>query len=146
MVDDEYYSRMALVEMLQKDFPDARIDQYDDGIPAWDTIKYDPGVDLVITDIRLIAMDGINLAERIHGRYPDIQILFQTGDSVEKLQQMGLQPERCLMKPVIRKELKEKIDHLSDLPEFEIKVTEKEVKIPQAVVKKHAGFLKRMFH
>ena len=146
VIDDEPQDRNNLIEVLKEQYPSAQIDEYEDGTPAWEAIQQDHGFDLVITDMSMITMDGMELSKRIHEKYPDMQILFETAESERTLRQMGVQIERCLLKPVFEQELREKIEHLSDLPEFEIKIPEKEVKIPQAVEKKRVGVLKRMFH
>ena len=142
VVDDEDLCRGSLVEELRIEFPEARIDEYDDGLPAWEAIQQDHDIDLVITDMRMVKMDGINLAARINGKYPDIQILFETAESESTLRQLGVQLERCLLKPVIGQELKEKIDHLSDLPKFAIKVPAEEGKIQTS--KNIGGFFSRL--
>ena len=147
VVDDEPLCRANLVSMLREQYPSAQIDEYEDGTPAWKAIQQDNGFDLVITDMSMITMDGMELAERIYEKYPDMQILFETAESERTLRQMGVQIERCLLKPVFEPELREKIDNLSDLPPFEIKPKQEvavEQKIPQAVEKKHVGFLKNV--
>ena len=86
----------------------------------------------------------------IRERYPDIQILFQTGESKSRLRQLVLQLERCLYKPLYDLELRNKIDHINELPPFEIKKMVKEEQRykeirKQPIPKKHSGFLQRMF-
>lgn len=145
VADDEPLCRANLVSTLREQYPSVQIDEYDDGTPAWEAIQQDNGFDLVIADMSMITMDGLELAERIHEKYPDMQILFQTGESETILRQMGVQIERCLLKPVFGPELKEMIDNLSDLPPFEIKpesVETEEYTIPTS--KKAKGFFSRL--
>ena len=145
VVDDEPLCRANLVSMLREQYPSAQIDEYEDGTPAWEAIQQDNGFDLVITDMSMITMDGMELAGRIHERYPDMQILFETAESERTLRQMGVQIERCLLKPVFEPELREKIDKLSDLPPFEIKPKQEpteEQKIHTS--KKAGGFFSRL--
>ena len=145
VVDDEPLCRANLVSTLREQYPSVQIDEYDDGTPAWEAIQQDNGFDLVIADMSMITMDGLELAERIHGKYPDMQILFQTGESERTLRQMGVQVERCLLKPVFGPELKETIDNLSALPPFEIKpeqVQTEEYTIQTS--KKARGFFSRL--
>ena len=145
VVDDEPLCRANLVSTLREQYPSVQIDEYDDGTPAWEAIQQDNGFDLVIADMSMITMDGLELAERIHGKYPDMQILFQTGESERTLRQMGVQVERCLLKPVFGPELKETIDNLSALPPFEIKperVQTEEYTIQTS--KKAGGFFSRL--
>ena len=145
VADDEPLCRANIVSTLREQYPSVQIDEYDDGTPAWEAIQQDSGFDLVIADMSMITMDGLELAERIHEKYPDMQILFQTGESEKTLRQMGVQIERCLLKPVFGPELKEKIDNLSDLPPFEIKPKQEpteEQKIQTS--KKAGGFFNRL--
>ena len=145
LVDDEKLSRLNLVSTLREQYPSTQIDEYEDGTPAWEAIQQDNGFDLVITDMSMITMDGMELAGRIHERYPDMQILFETAESERTLRQMGVQIERCLLKPVFGQELREKIDNLSDLPPFEIKPKQEpteEQKIHTS--KKAGGFFSRL--
>ena len=106
--DDEKLSRLNLVSTLREQYPSAQIDEYEDGTPAWEAIQQDNGFDLVITDMSMITMDGMELAERIHEKYPDMQILFETAESERILRQMGVQIERCLLKPVFEPELRKR--------------------------------------
>ena len=142
VADDERLCRDEMVSMLHELYPDTRVEKFDDGIPLWETVKFDPDVDLVITDMSMIGMDGINLAARISGKFPDIQILFQTAESESALKQMGVQIERCLFKPVFEQDLKEKIDNLSSLPKFQIKPVRKEE--PTVQEPKKRGFFGRL--
>ena len=91
VVDDEPLCRANLVSTLREQYPSAQIDEYEDGTPAWKAIQQDSGFDLVIADMSMVTMDGLELAERIHEKYPDMQILFQTGESERILRQMGVQ-------------------------------------------------------
>lgn len=146
LTDDECICRRKLVDEIRKQYPSVQIDEYDDGTPAWEAIQQDSGFDLVIADMSMITMDGLELAERIHEKYPDMQILFQTGESEKILRQMGVQIERCLLKPVFEPELKEKIDNLSDLPPFEIKPEQVETEeYTISTSNKARGFFSRLF-
>lgn len=149
-VDDEGLCMSSLIYTIREQFPDAQINEYNDGAPAWEAIQKDHNIDLLITDIRMVTMHGIELAEKVHQQYPDIQILFQTGESEGRLRQMGLQIERCLYKPLYGPELRNKIDHINELPPFEIKKMIKEEQRyeeirKQPIRKKQRGLLQRMF-
>lgn len=46
------------------------------GHEALRIIKRSGGMDVLITDLSMPGMDGIELAHHVHGRYPQIPILF----------------------------------------------------------------------
>ena len=146
-VDDEKFSREGLGNILREQFPEAVIEEYGDGVPAWKAVMHDHQYDLVITDIRMIEMDGVELAEKIHEKFPEMQILFQSAESAVHMEEMGIQLERCLCKPLNEKQVKEKIEHLEELPPFEIKgkkQREKETE-PEQIFEKHKNFFGKLF-
>ena len=144
VVDDEYMSRKMLVQTIREEFPDAKIQEFTDGTPAWQAIQNDQSYDFVLTDMSMITMDGPELAQKIQEKYPEIQILIYTGEAESTLRKMGMPIERCLLKPVRGSALKEKIDNISLLPPFEIKEVKEERKEPQEEIRKD-GFFTRLF-
>ena len=146
-VDDEKFCREGLGDILREEFPEAVIEEYDDGIPAWKAIMYDSQYDLVITDIRMVEMDGVELAGKIHERFPEIQILFQSAESTGNIEQMGIQLERCLYKPLNTMQVMEKIEHLEELPPFEIKIKQLEEKetTTEQKLEKQKSFFSKLF-
>ena len=148
VVDDEPLCRANLVSALCTQYQNVQIEEYDDGTPAWQAIQQDNRFDLVITDMSMITMDGLELSKKIHEKYPEIQILYQTGELEKKIKQMGVQTERCLFKPVDGLELKQKLDNLSALPPFEIKPKQQEKEEPvikSPPHKERRGFFSRLF-
>lgn len=146
-VDDEKFCREGLGNILRNQFPEAVIEEYDDGIPAWKAMMHDNRYDLVITDIGMIEMDGVELAGKIHERFPETQILFQSAESAGHIEQMGIQLERCLYKPLNAMLVKEKIEHLKELPPFEIKRKQLEEKetAPEQTLEKRKNFFSKLF-
>ena len=57
-------------------------------------------------------MHGPELAERIHSYAPEIPILFMTGESPLCIQEMGIQMERCIFKPVTAAKIREMLSEL----------------------------------
>ena len=115
VVDDEKYSLKILVRKIREIMPDAVIDECEDGVHALEAIQY-TGYNIVFIDIMMPAMQGKTLAEMIYGKYPDTQILFETGELEEEVLRLGIQTERCIYKPVATEELRKKIEHLDTLP------------------------------
>jgi len=79
IVEDEYYTRIALVKMVN-DWPgEAEItDDVENGRLAIESIeKQIP--DVIITDIRMPVLDGLELCQYVKDRYPDILLAIVSG-------------------------------------------------------------------
>ena len=112
VVDDEIIMRDLLsdyFEMLDYEVVAAK-----DGSAAWEIMK-DTGQDgfsLVITDINMPRMGGIELSRNIREQYPDMPIILMTGYGIEKVKQDVEKAEGFLAKPFdleVLNELVEKI-------------------------------------
>ena len=119
VVDDISIAREALLTDTKKVLPNAEVDAFPDGIDAWEAIQK-KAYDLLITDISMRRMSGIELAKKVHEAYPNISILFQTGEIESELRRQGVQLERCLFKPFFTEDIREKVDILHELPDFAI--------------------------
>lgn len=119
LADDEKLTRSALKSHIEKIFPSACIDMFEDGLPAWEAVQK-KRYDLVITDLTMRQMDGNELALRIHEQYPDIEILFETGELARTMKEQGIQPERCIFKPFSVENIRETLEQLPKLPPFAI--------------------------
>ncbi|HAQ61543.1 TPA: hypothetical protein DCR49_06025 [Candidatus Delongbacteria bacterium] len=85
-----------------------------DGSVAWDMLNgYQSGqFALVITDINMPNMGGIELSRLIKDKYPDMPIILMTGYGIEKVKQDVEKAEGFLAKPFelsVLNELVEKI-------------------------------------
>lgn len=107
VVDDEKYIREGLCAALGMDGYEGV--EAEDGQQAWNLINKTP-VDLVITDLKMPKMSGIDLLKRIYTTYPTIPIIVLTGhgtieEAVDAMQNGAVD---FLTKPV-------NLDHLSVL-------------------------------
>jgi two-component system, cell cycle sensor histidine kinase and response regulator CckA len=68
-------------------------------------------VDLVITDVVMPEMSGVQLAQAIGDAYPAVPILFISGFSGHVLE--GVQTRRFLCKPLVARELIRVVDELT---------------------------------
>lgn len=75
VVDDHRVFSEGLVAVLQIRLPDARFAMAHSGAEAWDRISQSAGYQMVITDISMGAMSGLELATRIKRDYPVIKVL-----------------------------------------------------------------------
>lgn len=79
IVDDEPYVPRILKKMIEKASPDWKVvDAAGDGAEACAKLEAQQ-IDLVITDIRMPVMDGIELAKTVRNRYPDTGVILLTG-------------------------------------------------------------------
>ena len=81
LVDDEHFTREGIIEnILFEDFGAYHIEQAEDGSAALVKAQnYQP--DILITDVRMPIMDGIQLAHKIRELYPECKIIFMSGYS-----------------------------------------------------------------
>ncbi|MNO30262.1 putative response regulatory protein [compost metagenome] len=79
IVDDESFVRRSLSEMLgSANHNFSIIGSVENGLEAVQLLK-EHAVDLVISDIRMPGMDGLELSKHIHECYPDIETVLLTG-------------------------------------------------------------------
>ena len=79
LVEDGEPLRQALARVLQLE--GFRVLEAENGAVALQTLQSLGGsVDLILTDITMPVMDGIGLARALDSSYPNIPILFMSGD------------------------------------------------------------------
>jgi DNA-binding response OmpR family regulator len=80
-------------------------------------IEGDPGrVDLVLADVAMPDMDGLELAEILRQRFPDVPVLLMSGQATGGAGDTGLELPggQFLQKPFSREELAAKVRALID--------------------------------
>ena len=109
IVEDEYLVRQGIRSLV--DFERFQIDQINeakDGVEAWDFIeKHQP--DIVLTDINMPRMNGIQLAQLIKEAYPHTHLVFLTGyDEFDyALSAVKLGADDYLLKPFSKADIEE---------------------------------------
>lgn len=79
IVDDESFVRRSLSEMLgSANHNFSIIGSVENGLEAIQLLK-EQAIDLVISDIRMPGMDGLELSKHIHECYPDTETILLTG-------------------------------------------------------------------
>ena len=89
VVDDQHYSRRVAYRILSE--AGYRVLDAEDGAEALDVL-YAPNsrVDLVIIDVVMPTIDGVQLATWIRRQWPEKRIMFMSGYAAELLAQNGL--------------------------------------------------------
>lgn len=107
VVDDEKHIREGLVTALQLDGYEGL--QAEDGEEAWRLIT-EKAIDLVITDLRMPKLSGLDLLKKIYTTYPTIPVIVLTGHGTIEEAVVAMQNGAVdfLTKPV-------NLDHLSVL-------------------------------
>jgi CheY-like chemotaxis protein len=77
VVEDEAIVRLLVVETLRN--CGHNVSEAADGQAALDLIQHCPGLDLIVSDIRLPKLDGFSLARSARQLRPDLGLLFLTG-------------------------------------------------------------------
>ncbi|MBW2553286.1 MAG: response regulator [Deltaproteobacteria bacterium] len=113
VVDDDFYNRYLMSKILI----DMGYSVYkaDDGISALRILDSDK-FNVLITDIKMPSMDGIELFNRVKELYPQMHVVFLTGSAYINLVSMGLKKDTFYYfeKPVDFKLLKCTLEHLLD--------------------------------
>jgi DNA-binding response OmpR family regulator len=78
VVDDEPALARSLARLLEADGHEITIAL--DGLEAWKLFESEPGRwDMLITDIRMPKLDGVNLARRVRAHGSGVPVLFISG-------------------------------------------------------------------
>ncbi len=108
--DDE-----ALRRFLKKALEQAghEVIDFADGEQAWALLQHEP-VDLLLTDIVMPVMDGIELARRAAQRHAGLRIMFITGFAAVALNPESGAPEgaQVLSKPFHLRQLVDEVERL----------------------------------
>lgn len=111
IVEDEYYSRKYFNKLLGQMGEEIEvIGQYETGHAAVQSSKLEEA-DIVLTDIRMPEMDGLELSKYINEKYPKVRVLIVTGyaDFAYAQQAIRYNVKNYLTKPVKDAELMEAI-------------------------------------
>ena len=104
LAEDDNDMRRFLVKALEK--AGYKVLSFDNGASAYDRLREEP-FSLLLTDIVMPEMDGIELARRAAELDPDIKIMFITGFAAVALNSDSTAPKhaKVLSKPIHLREL-----------------------------------------
>ena len=115
IVDDHKLIRQGIAQFLENDEKYVLTGEASEGIEALEFLESNQ-IDLVLTDISMPHMDGIELAKNIHSEYPDIKIVGLTimndNNHIKKLMNAGA--VGYILKNCSESELKKALDKVMD--------------------------------
>ncbi len=123
IVDDEPWARKVVRSLAKFDDMDMQvIGEADDGINALEMIE-ELSPDIVITDMRMPGMDGVELLRDIRERYPYIHIIAMSGynDFIYLKEAIRSRAVEYLLKPINPAELNKALEQAKSLIERERK-------------------------
>jgi two-component system cell cycle response regulator CpdR len=111
LAEDDIDMRRFLVKALQN--AGFEVISYDNGLSAYQRLREEP-FELLLTDIVMPEMDGIELARRAAELDPDIKIMFITGFAAVALNSDSSAPKhaKVLSKPIHLRELVSEVQKL----------------------------------
>jgi two-component system, cell cycle response regulator CpdR len=111
LAEDDDSMRRFLAKALER--AGHEVLSYGNGAEAFESLKETP-VSLLLTDIVMPEMDGIELAKKASELQPDMKIMFITGFAAVALQEYPEAPlkSRILSKPIHLKDLVHEVDRM----------------------------------
>ena len=116
IVEDEYLVRQGLAKLVNFTAYDMEImGQAENGRQAWDLIQKQVP-DVILTDINMPQMNGIQLASLVREKYPQTHLVFLTGydDFDYALSAVKLGVDDYLLKPFSRQDIEEMLGKIKD--------------------------------
>ena len=111
LAEDDNDMRRFLVKALQNAGYD--VTSFDNGLSAYNRLREEP-FELLLTDIVMPEMDGIELARRATELDPELKVMFITGFAAVALNSANAAPKdaRILSKPFHLRELVNEVERL----------------------------------
>jgi two-component system cell cycle response regulator CpdR len=111
LAEDDNDMRRFLVKALEN--AGFKVSSYDNGLSAYQRLREEP-FEMLLTDIVMPEMDGIELARRASELDPDIKIMFITGFAAVALNSDSAAPKnaKVLSKPVHLRELVSEVNKM----------------------------------
>ncbi len=102
--DDEVRGREGIRTLLEKEFSQAQIKEFDSGMKLLQAVKEDYQPDIVLLDIAMEEMNGMETAVRLR-EISDVILIFVTGVKEQVFQAFDVGAFHYLMKPVDKAKL-----------------------------------------
>ncbi len=109
VVDDDRGVRRLTARMLRGE--GYRVVEAESGAEALKLLESDPAIGLILTDIVMPEMHGLDLADRVAVRYPRLHVVLMTGHAPELTLQLELREGKLpvLLKPFTAEQLCTKV-------------------------------------
>lgn len=111
IVDDEFIEREGIIFLIKKFSFDFDIKECSDGEEALEYLKKN-SVDVLLTDVRMPFMDGIELSQNAKLIYPDLKIIIFSGfgefEYAKRAISLGVND--YILKPISQAEFKKTIE------------------------------------
>ncbi|MGH7827012.1 MAG: response regulator [Candidatus Binatia bacterium] len=110
VVEDDPISRKNISHYLSED--GFEVEQIPDGIKALERFE-EEGFDLILTDVVMPGMDGLNLTERVHSVSPATPVIIMTGNGeIDFNKARAVGAADFIRKPIVLEEVLAKIKNL----------------------------------
>ncbi len=106
VLDDDDRVRQVAVEALRE--AGCRVIEAADGESALEALRHEPAIRLVVTDIAMPGMTGIQFARRLQDLHRGVAVLFVTGHA-DPSDMEGVSEDRLIRKPYPRRVLLERV-------------------------------------
>jgi len=113
-VDDDMINLKLLKSMLKKSARVSEVIEAKNGADAFAILKTQPGIDIVLLDIIMPVMGGIEMLKvvRADETLQELPIIVLTTDETKKAEALECGANGFLMKPIREKDVIEKIEQL----------------------------------
>ena len=102
VVDDNIYAATYVISLMKISHPSAEVVHANHGTHPWKIINApNTRPDLVISDVEMPEMDGVELAEKIQEKHPDVHVILMSGRD----EPHNHRAHAFLPKPLVRGEL-----------------------------------------
>ena len=110
-VDDEELQLLRLEKSIRDVLPEADVVSFTNPVKAYEDTK-DVDIDIAFLDIEMPGLNGIQLAKKLKGNNPMINIIFVTAYDNYGLDAMRLHASGYVSKPVSEEKIKKEINYL----------------------------------
>lgn len=116
VVDDDFINRKLIQTLLKKNPRVTEIIEAENGSDALDKMKKDPSINLILLDIMMPVVDGIEFLKifRSDMNNANVPVIVLSTDDTRKTEVYDNGANDFLRKPVMQDNLYEKIDQWSD--------------------------------
>ena len=110
-VDDEKIALEGLLDMIREVVPDAKLNGFEypeDALEFAESNEYN----IAFLDVEMAGMSGVELAEQLKFRNPEINIIFATGFEEYRKEAYDLHASGYLTKPITAEKVKRELNDL----------------------------------